>query len=366
MRKLKRGVALYATENSDHYLLGTDKQVVRIYSPDAKNLINLLVAGATDIEIDEYLSTFASTERSALQEFLIELDVRQLCEKRVGALALSKRFISTSEGRATRNSRPERDAAFVQLQTRVAAELSQTTWVDGVDDGGIELLSARQDYLIEISGNNRVATILYSLLLASGATQTRFTQSSRSHATLVGDLDIAVGSFTSSHIGFAFDKQCQILRREIALFPIEKENNHLDEFSTPDLRVHCGDIDPENLSLWMSAGQPFFHIPAPQADMAKIGPYVIPGKSPCLRCVELISKDQSGIADKFLLHNDASREYPIVAAYAVAAIAASQILQFSLNNSSEITGKVISLDYQALANPHTLSVDRHPLCGCAF
>ena len=366
MRKLKRGVALYATEIPDQYLLGTHKRVIRIYTPEAKHLVGILADGAPDGEIEIFLNEVNPTRRTELEELLVELDSSQLCETRKGVLALSKRFISNSEGRATRNSRPERDAAFVQLQTRVTAELSQTTWIDGADDGGIEALSARQDALIEISGNNRVATILYSMLIASGATQTRFTRSARTSASLVGDLDIAVASFTTSHIGFAFDKQCEALRRELSLFPLDKENGYLDEFSIPDLRVHCGDIDPEKLSLWMSTGQPFFHIPAPRADLAKIGPCVIPGKTPCLRCVELVNKEQSGITDQLLLHEDLSREYPIVAAYAVAAIAASQILQFSINKSSEITGKVISLDYQSLADPHTLSVDRHPLCGCAF
>ena len=366
MRRLKRGVSLFATDTPDHYLLGTHKRAIRIYTPEEKSFIHLLVTGLSDSDIEKFLSDLSLKERQSIEALMYELDTNQLCESRKGALALSKRFISNSDGRATRNSRPERDAAFVQLQTRVGAELTQTTWVDGADDGGIETLSARQDALIEISGSNRVATILYSLLIASGATQTRFTRSSRASASLVGDLDIAVGSFTTSHIGYAFDKQSEVLRRELALFPIDKESSHLDEFSTPDLIVHCGDIDPEKLSLWMSVGQAFFYIPSPHADLAQIGPFVIPGKSPCLRCVELVNKDQSGISDQLLLHEDLSKDYPIVAAYAVAAIAASQILQFIGKNSSETTGKVISLDYQALANPRTLMVDRHPLCGCAF
>ena len=366
MRRLKRGVALYATENPHQYLVGTDKRVIRIYSPEEKSFLTLLAHGASENEIENFIRELSPQQQVAITELSAALDQSQMCEIRQGALALSKRFISNSAGRATKNSRPERDAAFVQLQNRIAAELAQTTWVDGSEDGGIESLSARQDLLIEISGSNRVATILYSLLIASGATQTRFTNSSRGSAVLVGDLDIAVGSFTSSHIGFAFEKQCEILRRELSLFPLDKESDYLDEFSTPDLRVHCGEIDPEKLSLWMSSGQPFFHIPSPQADLAQIGPCVIPGKSPCLRCVELVRRDQSGLTHHIPIREELSNEYPLIAAYAVASIAASQILHYCENKSSETTGKVISLDYQAPSQPHVVTVARHPLCGCAF
>jgi len=366
MRRLKRGVALYATDHPNHYLVGTSKRAIHIHSPEEKSFISLLTRGISEEELENFIDHLPHDRQIVIEKLISNLRLNQLCEERQGVLALTKRFISASGERATKNSHPERDAAFVQLQNRVAVELSQTSWIDGCVDGGVETLSARQDILIEISGKNRVSTILYSLLIASGATHTRFTPSSRGVSPLVGDLDIAAASFTSSHIGFNFDKQCQVLRRELSLFPPDKETHYLDEFSTPELRVHCGDIDPEKLSLWMSSGQPFFHIPSPTADVAQIGPCVIPGKSPCLRCVELIGKDQGGFSDQLLLHEDEVNEYPIIAAYAVASIAASHILQFFENKSSETTGKVISLDYQSLAHPQVVTIARHPLCGCAF
>jgi hypothetical protein len=366
MRKLKRGVALYATDITGHYLVGSQKRAVRITTSMEKALITTFAAGGDEAEIAALLSTLTPAQRVQSEELIAALDSAQLCQMRQGKLALSKRFISSSNGRATKNSRPEMDAAFIQLQTRVAAELAQTNWIPGVDDGGIEILGARQDLLIEISGTSRVATIVYSLLLASGATQTRFAPIAHETSRLVGDLDIAIGSFTSNHIGCTFDKQCEVLRRELSLFPLDRDNNYGDEISTPDIRIHCGDIDPERLALWMNSDLPFMHIPTPHADVAQIGPIVIPGKSPCLRCVELAERDQSGVISKQpLLHNPES-EYPVIAAYFIASLAASQVLAFFEKQSSETTGKVISLDYQALAYPQVVTIARHPLCGCAF
>lgn len=357
---------MYATDITDHYLVGSQKHAVRITTPIEKALITTLAAGADEGELRALLSTLTPAQQAESEVLFAALDSAQLSQHREGKLALSKRFISTSSGRATKNSRPEMDAAFIQLQNRVGAELTQTNWIPGVDDGGIEILSARQDILIEISGTNRVATILYSLLLASGATQTRFAPSARETSRLVGDLDIAIGSFTSNHIGYAFDKQCEVIRRELSLFPLDRENDYLDELSSPDFRIHCGDIDPERLAIWMNSDLPFMHIPTPLADVAQIGPIVIPGKSPCLRCAELAERDQSGVRNREPLLHNAESEYPVIAAHFIASLAASQILAFFEKQSSETTGKVISLDYQALAYPQVVTLARHPLCGCAF
>ncbi len=366
MRKLKRGVALYATEKAGHYLAGSKKRAVAITTPIEKAFLTTLASGASEHAIGSILSTLTTAEKVEIEELTATLEREQLCDSREGKLALSKRFISSSDGRATKNSRPEMDAAFIQLQNRVAAELEQTQWINGVDDGGIEILSARQDFLIEISGTSRVATIVYSLLLASGATQTRFAPGFRETNPQVGDLDIAIGSFTTSDIGYLFDKQCEVLRRELSLFPLDRESNYLDELSTPELRIHCGTIDPEKLAMWMNSGQPFLHIPSSQADIAQIGPLVIPGQSPCIRCVELAERDQSGVISMQPLHKSGGSDYPVIAAYYIASLAASQALAFFEKQSSETTGKVISLDYQSLAHPQVVTIARHPLCGCAF
>jgi hypothetical protein len=366
MRRLKRGVALYATEHPNHFFVGSKKRAIRIDSVEEKMLLGSLAAGMSADDIAAHFSHLTPSQQLKCAELIQKIEQSELCEVREGKLALSQRFISPHLGRARKNSRPERDAAFIQLQNRVAPELAQTDWVDGVDDGGVEVLSARQDFLIEISGNSRVATILFSLLLASGATQTRFAPGNRGTTPLISDLEIGIGAFTTKHIGFNFEKQCEELRRELSLFPLDREINYLDEISTPELRVHCGEIDPEKLSYWMSTAQPFLHIPTPQADTAQIGPLVIPGKSPCLRCVELVERDQSGVIHKKILGSESAMDYPVIAAYFIASLAASQILTYCEKQSSETTGKVISLDYQSLAYPQVATISRHPLCGCAF
>jgi hypothetical protein len=264
-----------------------------------------------------------------------------------------------------------------QLQRRCAPELNQTNWIAGVVDGGVEILSARQNYLCEISGNNRVATLLYSLLLASGLSQVRFTPASRGAYPLIGDIDMALSTFRQSDTGTPFKNHCEMIRRELALFPLDRHENYLDEASSPDLRIHCGDINPETLSLWMSSGEKFLMIPSPRADSALIGPLVIPGESPCPRCHELSSSEQRGVLNQLEFMPDVAKEYPQIAAHFIAALAASFIVKFCdattvaivedrAADFSALLGIAIAVDYQLLAYPQVVAIARHPHCGCAF
>jgi hypothetical protein len=350
MKRLKRGVSLFASTNPDEYFCGTLKRAVRIYSPEGKQQVQLL--GGLD-----YLRADPDSP------LLNELSALQLIDTSESALTLTKRYDSRATGR---------DAAFQQLRTRVGAELTQTTWIDGVTDTGVKVLSARQSYLIEISGSNRVAILLFSLLLASGITQVRYCAKSVAHAR-ISDLDIALAGISPKDIGAPLIKEREAHRQDLSLFPLDREFSYLDELSTPDLAIHCGDLDPEKYAHWMASGQPFLHIPSPIADIAEIGPLVIPGKTPCIRCAHLSRQSYNGAAPVPTLPTSlatTSDGYPVIAAHYVAAIAASLALSFcdslTRNEGCAVTGKVTICDYQSLSTPHEVVIARHPHCGCSF
>jgi hypothetical protein len=373
MRELKRGVALSQSTTPGEYFLGTLKRVIRICTPEEKVIALALAGGKSEKEILQTPNVLDVT----VSTLLAQLEEEELINHEQGVLRVSQRFVSKLDNRVKKNSRPAVDAGVQQLQRRCAPELNQTNWIDGVVDGGVEILSARQNYLCEISGNNRVATLLYSLLLASGLSQVRFTPASRGAYPLIGDIDMALSTFRQSDTGTPFKNHCEMIRRELALFPLDRHENYLDEASSPDLRIHCGDINPETLSLWMSSGEKFLMIPAPHADSALIGPLVIPGESPCLRCYELSSSEQRGVLNQLEFMPDVAKEYPQIAAHFIAALAASFIVKFCdattvaivedrAADFSALLGVAIAVDYQALAYPQVVAIARHPHCGCAF
>lgn len=373
MRELKRGVGLSQSATPGQYFLGTLKRVIRISTPEEKVIALALARGKSEKEILQTPNVLSAT----VSRIFAQLEEEELINHEQGVLRVSQRFVSKLDNRVKKNSRPAVDAGVQQLQRRCAPELNQTNWISSVIDGGVEILSARQNYLCEISGNNRVATLLFSLLLASGFSQVRFTPTSRGRYPLIGDIDMALSTFRQSDTGTAFQSHCELMRRELALFPLDRKENYLDEASTPDLRIHCGDINPETLSLWMSASEKFLIIPSPRADSALIGPLIIPGVSPCLRCYELSSSEQRGVVDLLDFTPDVAKEYPQIAAHFIAAMAASLIVQFcdatTLANQTDtaadfsaLLGIAISIDYQLLAYPQVVAIPRHPLCGCAF
>ncbi len=375
MRTLKRGTSLFTTSTPGEYFLGTSSRAIRIYTSEQKIIAEHLARGVSEDDI----ARIAGVSPIAIHNLMTELAHQSLIDLTQGSITLADRFVSKLDGRAQKNSKPQRDGAYIQLQNRISPELEQSTWIDGVCDGGISVLSQRQNYLIEISGSNRVATLLYTLLLTSGFTQVRFTQTARGRDAAIGDLNIGVDGMTSAHFGFSFTQKREELRREYSLFPLDKSANYLDEASTPDLVIACGDIDPEKLALWMSYGQPFIAIPHPTGGRAEIGPIVIPGKTPCLRCAQLSEREQSGVTAQRTLCEESSDEYPQIAAHAIAAMAASKIVALcdertvkgsESTNFSQLSpehfGKITVVDYQALAEPQVVAITRHPLCGCAF
>ncbi len=371
MRTLKRGTSLFETTTPGEFFLGTSARAIRIYTAEQKIIAEHLAQGVNEDDIPR----ISGVSSIAIHNLMTELANQSLLDTSQGSITISDRFISKIDGRASKNSKPQRDGAYIQLQNRIAPELEQTTWKTDVTDGGVAILSARQNFLIEISGSNRVATLLYSLLLASGFTQSRFAPGARGRNTQIGDLDIAVDGITSSQYGFSFIKNREDMRRDYSLFPLDKSANYADEASTPDLVIICGDIDPEKLALWMSYGQTFIHIPHPEGGRAKIGQIVIPGKTPCLRCAELVERDQSGVVSQRVLSAESTLEYPHIAAHAVAALAASQVVAYcdgaTLSEGEvlkvvELFGKITIVDYQRLAQPQVVAITRHPLCGCAF
>ena len=125
----------------------------------------------------------------------------QLLDVTKSKVRLHNRFHSPIAERAAHTEDQSNDASYRQLQQRMVSELSQTTWVEGVVDGGVELLSSRQNFGVEIYGSNRVATLIYNALLASGVTNTRFSLTSRSGNTPIGDSDLGTGVLRTTDYG---------------------------------------------------------------------------------------------------------------------------------------------------------------------
>jgi hypothetical protein len=259
------------------------------------------------------------------------------------------------------------DAGYIQLQSKITPELSATTWITGVNDGGVEVLTKRRSALIEISGENRVATQLYGILLASGVTQTKMASAARRDRARIGNQDMCAGLLTNSDVGSNFQHTLEDKARELALFP-SKDKSGADEIPEVFLKVFIGNGHEALIAQSMSEDEVHLIVSAPDGPSIDIGPLVIPGKSACSRCITLARSDQHPLSREIDIFRSTHTELeiPVTVAHFVAAQIAAEILRFIDTKKSALISTRVRTNYLDVCNPQHIRFARHPLCGCSW
>lgn len=259
------------------------------------------------------------------------------------------------------------DAGYIQFHNRARGELAVTTWRDGVRDGGVALLEARQRYGVEIFGENRIATALFGILLASGITQTYFSRTSRRERPRVEDCDLESSYLRAGDIGEGFHNRLTDLSRELSLFPFSTDGL-ADEAPTKFLKVFIGKVDSEHIAQALSDGDAHLLISVPDGPSLDIGPLVIPGKSACIRCVKLARADQFPSSSTIDLYRQAQQpqEIPVSASHHIAGYLAAEIISFFETGTSSLIAHRAHFNYLTPSVFDRTRYSRHPLCGCSW
>jgi hypothetical protein len=357
---LVRGCALFADRKhrspEPRYFLGTIDRVAAVTSAFERTALMQLSEGRNP------LAQVDTRVREELIDFLSSLTRMGLLNHSRRELYPAKRFLEKI---------PARDMAIKHLRERSAPELAQSEWIDSYRDGGTTSVAGRSQFPIELSGRSRVISLLYSILLGSGVTRVRFAD--RYESPSVTSLDIGFGAITDSDLGLNYYQLMEERRRALSLFPIESDARFDNDHASPLLTVHYGTADPEQIIEWAQARRPYFLIHEPIGDEVAIGPLVIPGESPCLRCLSLYEIDNWGFTRLEKIALTTVGDLPTAAAYYVAAIAASQILHFIDGSTADCRndvarnmsiGEVTYINFQRLTEPQVVAIARHPLCGC--
>ena len=360
---LLRGISLINNRRRPHHyllgkLLGGGDRVVAVTSAFEKSALLQIVDGVNPLlQVDANLC-------NELGGFLETLALRGFLNRHPAQLKAPKRYFDEIASN---------DLAARDFQLRAEPELTQSEWIDGASDGGVSTVAARSLYPIVLSGRSRVITLLYSLLLASGVTRVRFAD--RHHRSMVESCDLGFGAISHSHLGQNYYEQSESARRALSLFSIDSSSRHDLDNSTPIAIIHYGDCDPVDLVEWSNKQMPHLVIHQPIGDEIVIGPMVIPGESPCIRCLSLYEIDNFGYTRLERIDINGPQELPVVTAHYVAAIAASQILHFIDHHNSTKTsqrtrntgiGEVAYINFQSLTEPQVVAIARHPLCGCDY
>jgi hypothetical protein len=364
--RLKTGVQISVpiAEIEKSLIIATAHRAVTVHHPGARAII-----AKFDGEHNAHqISAEVNAPIEVVEKVILELLNAQLVDINKSKIKLHNRFQSHIAQRAVHTEDQSNDASYRQLQQRMVSELSQTTWVKGVIDGGVELLSARQSFGVEIYGSNRVATIIYNGLLASGVTNTRFSITSRRTQSSIGDLDLGTGILRTTDYGLNYVARMEELAREWSLFPTPSKNvkGSIDApIPERNLRIVVGQYPAELIEQLMRDDMDHFFVGQIVGGAALCGPLVVPAQSPCKSCIEMGIGERYGIEDLEPVNSHCD-ELPISVGYQVAGVATQAVLQLIDTGLSEFIGSQLTFNYLSPAPGALTRFSRHPKCLCQW
>jgi len=249
------------------------------------------------------------------------------------------------------------DISQVLIQARLHSELDLLTHRPGINDGGEQAFSDRESFTILISGENRFARNLLAALQGVGFTNTRIIPRAQLTPRIEAS-DVCGFSTRTSDIGKS--------RSEFAQEIIRNSSIVKSEFlakADPDLIISTIPIQWDYVQRWMAEGSEHLHINTIIGGHLEIGPMVIPGITPCLRCVALTKLDLG------IVENDGAvvrgSEYPTAVNAYLSGLIAMCVSEYVATRNSTLLAASYWLDLLTpLSTPDHRYWDFHPECGC--
>lgn len=252
------------------------------------------------------------------------------------------------------------DLAVTTFLQRCEIESSAMTFHPGVVDGGRSALLVRRDFAIEIYGNDRIAIALAANLAASGFSRISFSQISqlRNRTDLrITPLDVLGTLYRSSDVGKKKSENFEDLLPEFSIFS-SAEKSEFGRESKVDLVIVTEPPAPEAQQMWMSEGISHLAIRREVGGIIRIGPFVEPGKSPCLRCVELSESQLAPLRESVI------RETPASLTSLIAGVMCADVASIALSARSVFLATTARYSLRDFLHPIEKRWEPHPGCGC--
>ena len=177
---------------------------------------------------------------------------------------------------------------------RMQAEENLYGWHPAVNIGidSQTLISQRRNFAIVIFGCNRLALSLFGVLQASGFSSIKIIDRSGStnNASLVqiSPDEVCGLAIRGSDVGLRKTLVIADIARNSQLFPAE----NLEFPMQPNFIISTESIPQEIMQQWTSEETPHFVVSNLIENKIILGPIVLPGKTPCLNCLNLWRAEQ--------------------------------------------------------------------------
>lgn len=242
---------------------------------------------------------------------------------------------------------------------------------------------------IEIIGHNRTATLLTSLLIGSGIGRVQMSSDNegRSLQEQIEDIDLGPGILNPTDIGAVKGERFDEIEKRSAIIP--RTDEVVENLARPyhhrsidgDLIISIGYPRVDHHQRLLSEDRPFLIVPGYQQGIVSVGPFVIPGRSPCLRCFELNHFENSFWQEQArrIRTLSVNESAPLIASHQSATIAAEAVMQWIdfpnrrnehpllarewvLSGSNGLGSNGLGSDSRG----HYRQWQLHPECGCTW
>jgi len=245
------------------------------------------------------------------------------------------------------------DLAARSFVRRMEIESEAASLSRGDIDGGRSAVLRRRDFSILVFGYGKIVNALIGSLSASGFTKTlvinRLAQ--RSQALKILESDLSGGYISRSDIGASRKEVLSRARSSSALF-----TEAMPVIYRPKLIISIGPPTADAMQRWISEGSSHLIVEAHSSAEVRIGPFVIPGKSPCYRCLQLSQRPNQSIGE--------AKEVGSALALACAGLICLEVINLA---SSGIGHFLARSHIYSNSNFHNPKVERwaiNPECGC--
>lgn len=209
-----------------------------------------------------------------------------------------------------------------ELRARLAPELATASLAYRDCDGGARTLARRRDAFVRVHGAGRTGANIATMLAAAGVGRVAC-----SDPIPAEPADLAPGGLLRADLG---EPRAEGAARAVKRAAPEAKT--ADFGAVPDLVILTGSYRSPDLTAGLQReGVPHLAVRASEA-IGVVGPLVLPGRSACLRCLDLRKADADPAWPKVLAQATCARLRPeacdIVLAAMTATVAATQALAF--------------------------------------
>ena len=249
------------------------------------------------------------------------------------------------------------DPAMSSYLHRCQIESAAMDYEKDVVDQGRSALLKRREFGIIIFGSDRIAMTLAPLLVAGGFNQLRtiIRKPGTDPAHRIGSKDLAGTFLRSSDLGEPKSARLLELRRDYTLFSDEVAPN-----AKVNLIITTETPSADRIQRWMSEQTPHLLVRPDHGGVVEVGPLIVPGKSPCSRCIILSSPRQEELIPREIPETSSA-----MTAF-IAGVIASDIALFAHSGHSVFLATSFRFSMLSPLKPGEKSWQIHPGCGCIW